>query len=91
MCPHDYFSIADPLKSHNLLGLIDTIDRHLSLVKSYYLTVRQKVLDEEKHVWRADIDTQARVLREDLEGYKLGVNAKMRDAWDALRAAGRRF
>jgi hypothetical protein len=30
-------------------------------------------------------------LREDLEAYKLGVNAKMRDAWDAIRAAGRKF
>jgi TNF receptor-associated factor 4 len=61
----------------------DAIGAHHALVT--------KVLEEEKHVWRADIDTQARVLREDLEGYKLGVNAKMRDAWDALRAAGRRF
>ena len=34
---------------------------------------------------------QARALREDLEAYKLGVNAKMRDAWDAIRAAGRTF
>jgi uncharacterized coiled-coil DUF342 family protein len=61
----------------------DAIGKHHLLVT--------RALEEERNVWRADIDTQARALRENLEAYKLGVNAKMRDAWDALRAAGRKF
>ena len=61
----------------------DAIGKHHLLVT--------RALEEERNVWRADIDTQARALRENLEAYKLGVNAKMRYAWDALRAAGRKF
>ena len=61
----------------------DAVGAHHALVT--------RALEEEKDQWRADIDVQARALREDLEAYKLGVNAKMRDAWDAIRAAGRKF
>jgi len=61
----------------------DAVGAHHALVT--------RALEEEKDQWRADIDAQARALREDLEAYKLGVNAKMRDAWDAIRAAGRTF
>ena len=61
----------------------DAVGAHHALVT--------RALEEEKDQWRADIDVQARALREDLEAYKLGVNAKMRDAWDAIRAAGRMF
>ena len=59
----------------------DAVGAHHALVT--------RALEEEKDQWRADIDAPARALREDLEAYKLGVNAKMRDAWDAIRAAGR--
>ena len=54
----------------------------------YEKTVDRALEDEERR-WRADVDRQTRALRGEFEDYKFGVEAKMRELWEAMRSAGR--
>jgi TNF receptor-associated factor 4 len=56
-----------------------------------YDEVVTRALEDEEHRWRTDVDLQTRALRAEFEDYKFGVNAKMRELWDAMRVAGRRL
>ena len=68
----------------------DVSERREVALGKYEKTVDRALEDEERR-WRADVDRQTRALRGEFEDYKFGVEAKMRELWEAMRSAGRRF
>ena len=68
----------------------DVSERREVALGKYEKTVDRALEDEERR-WRADVDRQTRALRGEFEEYKFGVEAKMRELWEAMRSAGRRF
>lgn len=59
-------------------------------VGAYKEHVNRALEDEEKQ-WQIDVDKATRRLRAEFDDYKFVVNEKMREVWDAVRVAGRRF
>ena len=59
-------------------------------VGAYKEHVTRALEDEEKQ-WQVDVDKATRRLRAEFDDYKFAVNEKMREVWDAVRVAGRRF
>jgi hypothetical protein len=59
-------------------------------VGAYKEHVTRALEDEEKQ-WQIDVDKATRRLRAEFDDYKFVVNEKMREVWDAVRVAGRRF
>jgi frataxin-like iron-binding protein CyaY len=50
-----------------------------------------RALEDEEKQWQVDVDKATRRLRAEFDDYKFAVNEKMREVWDAVRVAGRRF